>query len=100
MNIAIVSNTASFHRLSQLLSKESMVYHYGANASLNKTDSYIPIPIDIHSVHMQREMGRRNIESEVNEIIEDIKNRKVDFLLARGSPDLSYNEKIQQSLDE
>jgi phosphoribosylamine--glycine ligase len=98
MNIAIVSNTASFHQMAQLLSKESTVYHYGASSSLNKTNNYFPIPIDVHGVYLQRETGSRNIESEVNDIVEDIKNKNIDFLLARGSPDLSYNQRIQQTL--
>jgi phosphoribosylamine--glycine ligase len=98
MNIAIVSNTASFHQIAQLLSKESTVYHYGASSLLNKTDNYFPIPIDIHGVHLQRETGSRNIESEVNDIIEDLSNKNIDFLMANGTLDLSYNQKIQRGL--
>jgi phosphoribosylamine--glycine ligase len=84
--------------MAQLLSKEAQVCHYGASASLEKTTNYFPIPIDIHGAHLQRETGSRNIESEVTDIVEDLKNKSIDFLLARGSPDLSYNQRIQKSL--
>jgi phosphoribosylamine--glycine ligase len=79
MNIAIVSSTSSYHHLAQLFLKRSntdQVYHYGANFSVKETDQYQTLPIEIPILPKNF-----NIDEELKIVVNDIKNRNINFVL-------------------
>jgi phosphoribosylamine-glycine ligase len=89
LNIAVLSNTASYHHVAKLLSKESTVYHYGAHSSLHETENYCPITL----------VEKYNTKLGLSKILNDIKHRKIDFLLSSGL-ELSANQPMQDSLSK
>ena len=78
MNILMISNTACFHQLAQILSNNNLVncvYHYGANPANIATEKYYPNFITIPEY---------NPEQELKQIIEETRSIKFDLVIASG----------------
>jgi phosphoribosylamine-glycine ligase len=81
MNILLISNSASFHYLSKIFSKDNIVsgvYHYGANSSLKLDTKYFPVHISLPY--------DKSIDFEVKTIVNDLKYQKIDLILGSGIP--------------
>jgi phosphoribosylamine--glycine ligase len=81
MNILMVSNSASFHQLAQLLVKDesvNQVYHYGANPKNQIDKKYYPTFIDLPY--------SGSVEDQVATIINDVAYQKIDLVLTSGLP--------------
>lgn len=77
MNVAILSSTACYHHLAQLLEKESnTIYHYGCSKLVQPRDNYTPIydwfPLE------------SSWEKQINNFLNDINYRNIDLVLASG----------------
>lgn len=99
MKIAVISNIASFHHVAKLLSKESEVWHYGANSLVPKSKNYHPVPGDFHLKIPVDIVGTGVIDPVLSNVIKDIKNKNIDFVLTSGT-ELSWNKAIQDSLTQ
>lgn len=76
MNVALLSSSACFHQLAQILEKESTdVYHYGAPGSIQPYGRYVPEYDWISDGH---------IDSQVNNFLNSSKNKKIDYVMATG----------------
>ena len=75
MKIAVISNIASFHHVAKLLSKESEVWHYGANSLVPKSKNYHPVPVDFHLKIPVDIVGTGVIDPVLSNVIKDIKNK-------------------------
>lgn len=91
MNIAVISSTSSYHHLAQLLSKESKVFHIGANPALTEQENYIPIPIEVPAA--------RAVTNETEKILNELKSKKIDLALASGLP-IPADPAMHQGLKE
>lgn len=81
MNIGIISSTASYHQLVQMLLKEGhTVYHYGASSTAEKANNYHPYHADI-PVSKPLEINKY-----IPKILEKIKENNHDFVMASGIP--------------
>jgi phosphoribosylamine-glycine ligase len=79
MNIAIISSLASYQQISEMFLSESNVknvYHYGAHSSVLSKNGYHPYPMEIPV------MGE--IDDKVSTILNDLKDKNIDFVLASG----------------
>lgn len=95
MNIAIVSSSSSYHQFAQLLLKDSevnKVYHYGAHPTVASTDRYISNNIEIPVMPVNN-----SIDQEVKIILEDIKNKNLDFVLT-SSVQVPSNKLMHEGL--
>lgn len=90
MNLAVISSRSTYHHIAQLFLKDTnidKVYHYGAppltlrsiedHSCITETDRYKPYPIDLID------------ESSITEdlmvpILNDMKDKPIDFVLASG----------------
>jgi phosphoribosylamine-glycine ligase len=72
-----------------LNNKKNTVFHYGANMSLTETERYIPIPVDVPINSLA--------DSAIQMILDDIKHRNIDFVLASGIP-IAMNKDVHDGL--
>jgi phosphoribosylamine--glycine ligase len=92
MNVALLSSTACYHQVAQILEKESTdVYHYGASRSIQSYGSYVPVhdwvPID------------KSIDAQVINFLEVSKDNQIDYVMAAGLS-VSKNLMIHAELKE
>jgi phosphoribosylamine-glycine ligase len=92
MNIGIISFTASYHHLAQLLTKSANVFHYGANKSLVETDNYHPRPKEIA-------VDKFLPDDQVGDLLSKIKKDNLDYILASGVS-ITANKSIHRGLKE
>jgi phosphoribosylamine-glycine ligase len=81
MNVLLISNSASFHHLSKILSKASSIdgiYHYGANPKIKSEEKYFPSFLDIAYT--------RSVNDQMQVLVNDISHQKIDLILASGMP--------------
>jgi phosphoribosylamine--glycine ligase len=76
MNIALLSSSACFHQVAQLLEKESTdVYHYGASRSIQSYGRYTP-------VHDWLSDGY--IDTQLTNFLNVSKDKHIDYVMASG----------------
>jgi phosphoribosylamine-glycine ligase len=81
MNVLLVSNSASFHYLSKVLSANnnvSGVYHYGANPSLTADKKYFPTYLKLYY--------DKSVDESMQSMINEIKSQKIDLMFSSGIP--------------
>ena len=92
MNVALLSSTACYHQVAQILEKESTdVYHYGASRSIQPYGSYVPVydwvPLD------------KSIDTQIGNFLDVSKDNQIDYVMA-ASLSVSINPIIHAELKE
>jgi len=76
MNVALLSSSACFHQVAQILEKESTnVYHYGASNSIQAYGHYTPV----HDW-----LSDEVIDNQLNNFLNVSKDKKIDYVMATG----------------
>lgn len=94
MNILLISNSPSFHQLSNILEKNNnvnCVLHYGANTKNKAKEKYFPTFINLPYTG--------SVEDQVSTIITDIKHQRIDLVLTSGVP-LSLSNNLRKFVNE
>jgi hypothetical protein len=76
MNVALLSSSACFHQVAQILEKESTdVYHYGASKTIQPYSRYIPV---------YDWLSDEVIDNQLKNFLNISKDKQIDYVMATG----------------